>query len=164
MTTTVSEYIDVRGKLRDLGCLDPHGFSLLPVNFESATSIAEFRQVSEAATVKTLLRLANLPQSEIVAQEQRPPYIQNNALEWIVPTLFITAGLVSEHPEMVSVALSVIANYAADFFKGLGGEKSIKLDIVVERSSSKRSRKISYQGSPDGLKDLAAIIEAAKDE
>lgn len=164
MTTDVTEYLNVSQKLADLGCRYPNGLALLPANFESATSIADFRQVSEAATVKTLFRNAGLPHDDIVERDQRPPYIQNNALEWVAPTLFISAALLSENQHSVSVALSVIANYATDFFKGISGKKSIKLDVVVEKTKSKTCKKISYEGNAEGLKGLADVIRATSDE
>jgi hypothetical protein len=164
MTTTVSEFFDLGAKLRELGCREPDGIALLPINIEQAASIGELRQVSEAATVKTLLRNAGLEPQDIIDRPQRPPYIQNNAFEWIAPTLFVTAALLSDNPQSVSVALSMIANYATDFFRGMTSQKTVKLDIVVEQKGSKSYKKVSYQGPPDGLKDLADVVRSAADD
>lgn len=164
MTTNITEYTNVRQRLNEMGCNDPIGFTLLPNNFESASSIAEFRQASEAATVKTLLRSAQLPHSDILPLETRPPYIQNNAFEWFAPTLFVSFAIVSQNPHLVSVALSVIANYLTDFFCGLGDEKNIKLDIVVEKDNSHSCKRISYEGSVKGLVELSGIAKALIDE
>jgi hypothetical protein len=164
MATNITEYLNVSQKLADLACRHPTGLALLPANFESATSIAEFRQVSEAATVKTLFRNARLPYDDIVGRDQRPPYIQNNALEWVAPTIFVSAALLSENQHCISVALSVIANYATDFFKGMSGEKKLKIDVIVEKTKTRTCKKISYEGSPEGLKGLADVIRAVSDE
>ncbi|QYJ91142.1 hypothetical protein [Shewanella halotolerans] len=164
MTTTISEYIDVRQRINDLGCLNPTGLALLPSNFEAASDISTFRQVSESATVKTLLRTSNVPLDELFSKEQRFPYIQNNAFEWVAPTLFVSVGLLSQNSSYLSLALSVIANYATDFFKGMSGENEVKMDIVVERTKSKVCKKVTYKGPPEGLKDLPEVIRAASDE
>jgi hypothetical protein len=55
MTTNASDYVGVVEKLAALGCQYPAGIALLPANFKFAISVSELRQVSEAATVKTLL-------------------------------------------------------------------------------------------------------------
>lgn len=162
MTTNISDYIDVPTKIRELGCDDPDGIAILPVNFEAARSADEFRQLSEASTVKTLLRNNNVLFSEV--RKEKPSYIQNNAFEWIAPTLFVSASLLSQQPETISVSLSVIANYVTDFFRGFSGEKSIKLDIVVERTKSKTCKKVSYEGSVEGLKELADIVKEVGNE
>ena len=164
MTTQISDYPNVSERLAALGAKYPSGLALLPANFESANSIAEFRQVSEAATVKTLFRNAGLLQSDLVEKAQRPPYIQNNAFDLILPTVFVSAALWSENQNYISVALSLIANYATDFFKGLSGTKNVKLDVVVERSKSKTCKRISYSGPAEGLKDLAEVIRTESDE
>lgn len=164
MTTTISEYINVRQRISDLGCLSPAGLALLPSNFETASDISAFRQVSESATVRTLLRTSGVPLDELLSKEQRPPYIQNNAFEWVPPILFVSVGVLSQNASYLSVALSVIANYLTDFFKGMSGENQVQMDIVVERSKNKVCKKITYKGPPAGLKDLPEVIRAASDE
>lgn len=164
MSTSTSEYIDVHERIKELGCMQPTGLALLPANFELASSIAEFRQVSEAATVRTLLRTSSIPLEEIVSGENKPPYIQNNAFEWVAPTLFVAGSIWSQNPSYVNVALSVIGNYVTDFFKGMGSENEVKMEIVVERTKSKTYKKISYKGPPEGLQELPSIIKAASDE
>ena len=164
MTTNVSDYLSVSEKIADLGCRYPIGLALLPENFESASSISEFRQVSEAATVKTLFRNAGIPNEDIVGEGQRPPYIQNNAFEWVAPTLFISAAFYSEKQQYIDVALGVIANYATDFFKGMSGKNQIKLRIIIEKTKTKTCKKILYQGGAEGLKDLSDVIRETMDE
>lgn len=149
---------------RALDAIYPDGLALLPINFESASSIAEFRQVSAAATVKTLFRNATIPYSELFEKSKKPPYVQNNAFEWIAPTIFVSAGLISANANYVSVALNVISNYATDFFKGMAGGKSVKLEVVVETTKTKTCMRISYEGDIEGLKDLPKIIREVADE
>ena len=164
MATNITEYPNVRQRLQELGCNHPSGFSLLPINFETADSIEEFRQVAEAATVKTLLRSANLPYADIVPSEQRPAYVQNNSLDWAAPTLFVSANLLSQNPEYVELAFDLILNYLEDFFRGIDSGKEVKLNIVVERTEKETCKKVYYEGPKEGLKEIPEIIKATKDE
>ena len=164
MTINITNYPNVRQRIQELECSDPLGFALLPINFETVDSATEFLQVLEAATVKTLLKSVNLPHSDIVAPERRPPYVQNYAQEWLGPTLFISANIIFQNPEYVTIALDTIANYITDLFRGYGGGRKVKLDIVVEQSKKKTCKKISYEGPPDGLRNIAEIIKATEYE
>lgn len=164
MTTIISDYISVSGRLEELGARYPIGLALLPANFESAESTDSFRQLSTAATVKTLFRNNGIPQDDIVDRAKRPPYIQNNSFELILPTLFVSATLISENPTLLAIALNVISSYAVDFFKGMSGDKTVKAEVVVEKTKSKTCKKITYSGPVDGLKELAKVVKEASDE
>jgi hypothetical protein len=164
MTTTISSYIDVREKLKELNCTSPTGIALLPSNFETANSIPEFLQQSESATVRTLFRTSNITLDEITSKELQGAYIQNNSFEWIAPTIFVSASLISQSPNLISIALSVLANYVTDIFQTKEEDTAVKLEIVVETTKTKTYKKISYNGPVDGLKDLPDAIKAASDE
>ena len=164
MTTIISDYISVSERLEELGARYPIGLALLPANFESAESADSFRQLSTAATVKTLFRNNGIPQDDIVDRAKRPQYIQNNSFELILPTLFVSAAFISENPNLVSIALNVISSYAVDFFKGMSGDKTVKAEVIVEKTKTKTCKKITYSGPVDGLKELAKIVKEASDE
>ena len=164
MTTSVTDYVNVSLKLADLGCNYPQGLSLLPVNFESASSITDFLQASEAATIRKLLVAEGLPLNDIVERNQRPPYIKNKSHEWAAPLLFVSAALYSQNEALVSVALNVLGNYATDFFKGQRGTDNVRLDIVVEKAKNKSCKKISYEGPVGRFKDLADVVREVMNE
>jgi hypothetical protein len=157
MATTVTDYIDVRMKAAELGCRYPQGIALLPINFDSAASVAELRQASEAATLRKLFVAEGLPVEDIVDRDRRPPYVKNKGFEWVAPVVFVSASLYSQNPALVSVALGVVANYATEFFKGLGADHEVKLDIVVGKKGG-AYKKVAYKGPVDGLKDLAEVV------
>ncbi len=164
MTTNISDYINVSKKMADLGCRYPDRLALLPVNFKSASSITEFLQASEAATIRKLLLAEGLPLDDILNQSQRPPYLKNKSHEWVAPVIFISASLYSQNPALVSVALSVLANYATDFFKGMGGTHEVSLNIVSEKKKNESYKQVSYKGPVGGLKDLAEVIREVMNE
>jgi hypothetical protein len=163
VTTKITDCVDIRKKMADLGCRCPEGMALLPINFESVMSISEFLQASEAATIKKLLLAKAIPLDDIVDRNQRPPYVKNKSYEWISPIIFVSASLYSQNPALVSIALNVLGNYATDFFRGIRGVHDVSLNIVVERKN-KTYKKISYQGPIEGLKDLPEIIREVADE
>jgi hypothetical protein len=165
MTITISDYPLVSDRIESFGCPYPDsGISILPINFENAASVEDLRQAAGASTIKTLFRNASIPQVDIFGADKRLPYVHNNAFEWVVPTLFLSASLLSENPNAVSVALGVIANYATDLFKGMNRQASVRLEVVVETTRSKRCKRISYEGPPEGLRDLADVIRESSND
>ena len=164
MTTNISDYIQVFEKIDELGCSYSGGIAILPENFETATPATTVRQLMGTLTIKKIFRISNVPYSEIRRGNEKPSYIGYRAFEWVIPTLFFSAPLLLENPQIISVSLSVVANYLTDFFKGVGRKKNGKLDIVVEKNKSKICKKISYEGPIDGIKDLADVAKEILNE
>jgi hypothetical protein len=164
MTTEITDYISVRGRAAELGCVPPQRIAILPVNFASVEARSDFLQLAESATVRTLFRTNAIPTDEILPSGERCPYIHNKAYEWIAPTLFISAALWSENPMAVNLALNVIANYITDYFKGAASEKPIKLEFVVEKRDGYSCKKLTYEGDISGINDLSDIISEIADE
>ncbi len=164
MTINIDEYTSVRERLEELGCPEPDGIVLLPANFDSADAIEELRQYAEAATVKTLFRSANIPHSDVFSAGHRAPYIQNNSLEWVAPTLFIPAALIIENPSLVTMALNIISEYVARLLRGASGEKRASLEVVVEKTDEGTCRRISYNGPVDGLESVGDVVRTVANE
>lgn len=162
MPTSISEYPKVADRASALGCAMPIGIAILPENFETAESYKDFKFISEAATIQKLLRDNGFSVENFMPAGERAPSIHNKHFEW-APLIFISAALISNDPNAVSVALGIVSNYATDFFKGLPG-RSIKLNIVVERKKDRVCKKISYEGNVAGLTELPKIIQSISDE
>ena len=163
MKTNISDYIQVFEKLDELGCSYPEGIAILPVDFETATSTTSLMQLMEAIDIIKLFRSNDIPYSEIRRKSEEPSYIVNFASEWVGPTLFISALLLSENPAIISVALGVIANHLTNILDP-SGEQSAKLDIVIEKNKSKTCKKINYEGPINGIPKLADIVNKLRDE
>ena len=163
MKKNISDYIQVFEKLNELGCSYPEDIAILPENFETATSATDLRHLSEASTIKKLFRSNNIPYSEIKQENEKPAYIQNNAFEWVGPTLFFPTSLLLDNPEIAAIALGVIANYLTDFFKGFPGQNKVKLDVVLEttdpRTLTKTYKRIRCEGNADEIAKLDNFIE-----
>lgn len=164
MPTTIADYTNVRERLQELGCNSPDGFVLLPTNFEAATSVAEFRQVVEAITVRKLLRSAGVPQSEILPPERRLPYVQNNSWDWTAPVLFVAYEILSQNPDAIRMVIEQIRNHLVAFRPDLGTAGDVKLDCVVERTKARSCKRVSYQGPIDGLRQLPQILGGLRDD
>ena len=158
MKTNISDYIQVFEKLEELGCSYSEGIAILPVDFEAATPTTSLKQLSQASTIKKLFRNSGIPYSEIRQENEKSGYIQNNAFEWVAPTLFVSASLLSTNPEIISVALGVTTNYLTDFFKGFSGKKKVKLEMVVETASG-TCKRISCEGNAEELTKLNDFVE-----
>ena len=163
MTTNISDYIQVFEKLEELGCSYSEGIAILPEDFETATPATSLMQLAETSTIKTLFRNNDIPYSEIRKENEQSSYIQNNAFEWIGPTLFFPASLLLDNPEITAIALGIIANYLTDFFKGFPGKNKVKLDVVVEttdpRTLTKTYKRIRCEGNADDIAKLDDFIE-----
>lgn len=164
MNTSISDFVSVRERLLTLGYRSPTGLAILPLNLEHAASASDIRLQSESATVKTLFRQAGIPLDELFEPSNRPPYVQNNDAHWIAPAIFVAAGVFSENPNAVSVALGVLSNYLTDFFKGRTGEPTIKATIIVETTKTKTCKRIEYEGNVEGLKALADVVRGTQDD
>jgi hypothetical protein len=158
MKTNISDYIQVFEKLDELGCSYSGGIAILPENFETATPTTSLKQLSQASTIKKLFRSNGIPYSEIRQENEKPGYIQHHAFEWVGPTLFVSAALLSTNPEIISVLLGITANYLTDFFKGFPEKKKVKLDMVVETPSG-TCKRISCEGNADELTKLDDLVE-----
>lgn len=154
----VEKYVDVQKRAQELGCRVPSGLALIPANFETAATKQELAHDLHGLTVRTLWREAGLEESRLEEPGEHWPSAQRDALEWLGPTIFVSASLVSENPTAVSIALSVVANYVTDFFKGVPPvQRRASLDVVVEDPPGSY-RRVRYRGPPEGLQEAAQVV------
>jgi hypothetical protein len=102
--------------------------------------------------------VSNIDVDSIVPQSI--PFIQNNSHDWIAPTLFYAASLVSGNPDIISVSLGVIGNYVTEMFKGMGNNPAVTLSIVVEKPNGKCT-KIDYKGRAEGIIEVTRLVQEA---
>jgi hypothetical protein len=164
MAENITDYVSVHERAAYFGCAVPQTIAVLPANFDTAKVRADFRQRSEAATVRTLFRNHKIEMGELLPASELGPYVQNNNFEWLAPILFVPAAMITENPMAVSLALSVLGNYITDLFKGMNGAKTVKLDIVVEKKGDRSCKMLRYEGGTAGLSSLPDIIRRISDE
>jgi hypothetical protein len=153
------DFVDVMQRAQELGCRVPTGLAILPRNFESAASKDQLLHESEAPTVRILWRRAGLEETPIEPEGERFPQISEKSFEeWVGPTIFASAALLSENPALVSVAFGVISNYLTDWFKGTPiGLRKVRLDVVIE-AGKREYKRLHYEGPVEGLQELAAVV------
>lgn len=142
----------------------PSGIALLPRNYFDAGEFEELINESATQTVRALFRNLGIDEGQLDNPERRIPSIQENDFSLILPTLFVSALVASENEHLVALAISVITDYAKDFFKGIPGKREVKLSVVVEKEGDKSSKKLTYCGPPDGLDRIPPIIKSMHDE
>lgn len=157
MNTEVRDYISVSAKLNDFGISAPDGLAILPSNLAAAESVDDFRQNAESETVRTLLKENKIAHVEIFDDDHQPPYLQQYGFEWFGPTLFVSASILAQNPNVLSVTLGVISNYLYDLFKGIKDGKA-SLDVIYQKADGS-CKQVHYSGSPDGLSGVAEIVK-----
>lgn len=158
MSTEVRDHVSISEKLKHFGISVPNGLAILPSNLATAKSIEELRQHVESDTVRTLLKASNIPYVEIFDEDNQPSYLQQYGFEWFGPTLFISTGLLSQNPNVLSITLGIITNYLYDLFKGSKSSKA-SLDVIIQQADGS-CKEVHYSGPPDGLSDIAKIVKA----
>jgi len=160
----VSDYIDVRKRAQDLGCNIPTSIAILPRNFEISSSKGELIHESTTPTVRVLWQQNGITETSLEQPEEKFPFAVEHAFEWIGPTVFISAMVLSQNPHLVTIALNIISNYLTEWFRGIPRDsRKTKLCIITETESG-LYKKIEYEGPPDGLKDLPEVIRETYNE
>lgn len=159
-----SDYCNVQERALALGFNAPERLALLPRNFDSAASKNELLNEGAALTIRKLWRQAGLKETPLEKGDERISEIQEFDFSFIMPTVFIGFSLWSQDPVALNLALNVASNYITDFFKGIRGRRTLKLNIVVEKTKGKDYRKLSFEGPPEELPNLANVVaEMTKD-
>jgi hypothetical protein len=105
----VKEFVDVVEKAKELDCEVPIGIALLPRNFDTAASKGELIHESSAPTVRVLWRQAGITETPLEGKSESFLQISEHGLaDWIGPTILVSAGWLSQNPEVMAVALGVI--------------------------------------------------------
>ena len=155
----VSDYVSVADRAAALGLKAPTSIALLPRNFDSATKADELLDEATAATVHQLWRQANVAEERFDSPEEPTPSVAEHAADWIAPIIFVSGTYASGNPDAISVALGVVSNYVYELFGRLPGRHRARLDVVVERSPRKTTKRITYEGDAEGVTALLPAVE-----
>lgn len=85
------------------------------------------------------------------------PYRDDRDSTLIMPALLLVASYFSGNPNLLNIALGVLANYVTDYFKGKGGTNRVKCTVHVEQTDKKTVKRIEYDGDPE---QFGKVIEA----
>lgn len=122
--------------------------------------VAESKVVfsTNTTTVEKLLREQGIAvrravvDGEVALRDER-------GFTWLGPVIFVGFAVLVESPHLLSVSLSVIANYLTDIFRVRESPGRAKLDVVVEFSPNRAMKKISYDGPVEGIGEISKSLE-----
>ncbi len=158
---TVTDFCDVSERARFLGLNNPEGLAFLPRNFEHATTFDELLHEDTVDTLRALFRNSEIPETRVEQPGQKIPVIVEKSFDLVCPAFFVGGVLFSENPHLLSLALSIVANYATDFFKGTPGPNEVTLSMInaVEKEDgSKVYKKVEYKGPVEGMAELRKTV------
>ena len=84
--------------------------------------------------------------------------VEQRSGDWFAPILFVSSVAMTQNPELIAIALSVIANYVTDFFKGKDSP-TIRLKVIHKETKTSKVTEIYYEGKLEGLSNLKDSIE-----
>lgn len=160
MDIQVTEYINVQKRALELNCNVPTGLAILPRNFETAETKEELFHEDSTVTIRSLWRQAQVTETRLEGEGHRFPSIQEKSFDWIGPTIFIGASMLTQNETLASIALNVLSNYITDFFKGHVGDHTVSVNIVLENvkklgdTEETTYKQISLKGNADELNKL----------
>lgn len=160
-TYTSREVESTRERAQILGLNTPTEISILPRGFFSTSDFSKLVFEASTPTIKALLRQEGIQLENIVPTGLRIPLQAQHDATWIGPVLFFGTAVLSANPNLVNIALGVIANYVTEFFKGKPGKNEMHLSVVVEQTEKKKTIQINYDGPIDGLEKYQKMIRDA---
>ncbi|HVZ92993.1 MAG TPA: hypothetical protein VG797_00635 [Phycisphaerales bacterium] len=155
--TAPTDFIDVDARATALGLNPPHGICFLPRNFEDAPSASDLLYEGDIASLRILFRQAGIIETRLEPDGLRLPVLEQKSFELAIPTICVAVALLSENASIVNIALGIVANYATDFFKGMGGEKRVRFAIIIKDTAAGRSKCFKYRGDVSGIKDFTKL-------
>jgi hypothetical protein len=159
MSINISDHSDIKKRAEELGLNIPTAIAFIPRNFTNAEGYTDLIHEGSVSTLRKLFRQESLPESRLDPIDYKIPYCHENAFDWIAPILFFSATVMNENPHAINIACGIIANYVTDFFRGIKKAPYVKLNIIVETTKTKKTKKIAYEGSVEGIGNLAEVIK-----
>lgn len=156
---TTGHYVDVRARAAVLGCALGNALTFLPDNLEGVATADDLVIRGEVTSLRKVLMHGGVPSSVLAGDGARPPgFVHNQSHDWAVPVIFVSAELMKTSPEMISVAIDLIRDYAVSLFMGSGTDRRVKAEIVVERTKDGTFQKITYEGPAAGIGEITKMV------
>ncbi|MGE4096437.1 MAG: hypothetical protein AB7G75_37030, partial [Candidatus Binatia bacterium] len=149
MSLKIDTFPNFMEKLLLLGLQQPERIAILPRNITTAQSREELLYENSTPTIRVLLRQAGVTEDRLEGQAAPFPTLAEKDASLILPMIFISAAALSQNPAAVSLALSVLANYITEFFKGFSGQRRVKFRIIVETNPTNSYKSIEYDGAAE---------------
>jgi hypothetical protein len=164
MTLDVTDYPSVAERAAAIGTHIPDGIAILPDNFASAALPADFVYAATSASVRTLLRSNNMSCDLVIPPGQKQTYVSYKNADWIGPVLHLSAALLSDNGNGLSVVLNALAGYLGDICKARPEPTDVRLSFVVEKTTDRTYKRLDYEGTIEGIAELPPAIRAVVDD
>jgi hypothetical protein len=152
----IIEDSDLFTKISSLNLSIPESITFLPENIEKVNNENELIFADSTIDIRKLFRLNSVETTELIPISKS---YNRKAADFYGPAIFVSLSMLSENPNVVSVALNLLSSYIYDRFKGTTGSKKVKLEIYVETKKNKAVKKIIYDGDASELHKLKDIIK-----
>ena len=160
MAIEIVDTVNVRAKLRTLGCNEPTALAVLPVNLDTAQSAEELLLGGEASTITQLLRAAQLPVTDILPG-QRLPFRLRKSFDWDGGILFV--GVLADIAAIVA-SIALIKSYLSEQYPKGGEQPRVHLEVRVETTEAGSCKSIQFDGSDEAFEELPRIIRETRDD
>lgn len=155
------EELDVSKRLDELALTLPDNLTFFPENFDTANAKDDFVFTDSMLDLSKIFRQDNNISIPALGQDTEL-YRSRKSADIYLPAIFFGLSQLTENSTIVSVSLNVLSNYIYDLCKGTSGKKTAHVDLYVETKEKGKVKRISYNGSVEGLKELENIIKAMK--
>jgi len=131
---------------------------ILPVKPEHEMDQSKYVVYASTVTsVMKLLKANDIPIRLAVEGGREVAYQENRSFDWFAPTILITASLLSQNPQLVSIAINLISSYIYEIFKGKSADPSTRCTFAYIGKGKKK--KVHYEGPVSGLSKIPDIIK-----
>lgn len=159
MSVTIEDYPDPNGRLSAEEVLRTTRLLFVPNDLSQPESADGYVVRGEATTIAKILRNGGAPVGYLGGDGVKVRFVHNKSHDWAAPVIFVASELLKTSPNLLSITIDLIRDYAIDLFKGAGSDRVIKADIVVEKQGSGTYCKVSYEGDAEGLHAITAMVE-----
>ncbi len=134
--------------------------TFLPENLTDVQDSAKFIYSETTTDLRKVFKLNNIVIDYLT--NDKPILRGRKSADWVGPTLFIGFSILTDNSTLINVSLNLLSNYLHDFFKGTISNKKVKFDIIIEIERNKEFQKVTYEGTVEGIKELAEVIKELK--
>ncbi|MFT3910286.1 MAG: hypothetical protein QM737_12725 [Ferruginibacter sp.] len=155
------EELDIANRFDELELTFPDSLTFFPENFDTANSKEDFVFTDSMSDLRKIFLQDNGITIPVLGVDTEL-YRSRKSADIYLPAIFFGLSQISENSTFVSVSLNVLSNYIYDLCKGSSGKKTAHVDLYIETEKKGKLKKLSYNGSVEGLKELEKIIKAMK--
>lgn len=160
MKHEIKEYNELGNLFEKLNIQTDSLICFLPENLYETEDSKEFIYSESTTDLNKILKKENKKINYLT--NDKPLLRSRKSADWFGPTILFGITVISQNSQLVDITISLLSSYLYDFFKGTGGTKKVKFDIVIGSKNKKSYKRISYEGSVEGVKELNEVIKKLK--